>query len=133
MIKTLYGKGDLYSYEKKTISHYFMFLQSVHSELLAKEGLVEEIRAKGQELIKTKKGVPGMEVVQQQLAELGKFFITNFSKFKFELPYYCLSKTILDIFDFPLWSKFFSYHSQFVSRKWWVSYLGRICLFFKST
>ncbi|OWF34915.1 Dystonin [Mizuhopecten yessoensis] len=44
--------------------------EEFHKELLDKEGLVEEIRAKAQDLMKTKKGIPGTDVVQQQLAEL---------------------------------------------------------------
>lgn len=50
---------------------YFFFLQEFHAELLGKENLVTDIRTKGQELLKTKQGVPGLDVCQQQLAELG--------------------------------------------------------------
>lgn len=50
---------------------YFSFIQEFHAELLGKENLVTDIRTKGQELLKTKQGVPGLEVCQQQLAELG--------------------------------------------------------------
>lgn len=50
---------------------YFSFLQEFHAELLGKENLVTDIRTKGQELLKTKQGVPGLDVCQQQLAELG--------------------------------------------------------------
>ncbi|KAH3699002.1 hypothetical protein DPMN_073948, partial [Dreissena polymorpha] len=41
-----------------------------HAEVLAKETLVEDIRRKGQDLIKRKRGVPGIDMVQQQLSEL---------------------------------------------------------------
>ncbi|KAK7099742.1 hypothetical protein V1264_022800 [Littorina saxatilis] len=44
--------------------------EAVHRELLSKEGLVEDIRKKAQELLKTRHGVPGGEGLQQQLSEL---------------------------------------------------------------
>ena len=48
-----------------------VWLQAFHRELLSKEGLVEDIRKKAQELLKTRRGVPGEEALQQQLQELG--------------------------------------------------------------
>lgn len=48
-----------------------IFLQEFHAELLGKENLATDIRTKGQELLKTKQGVPGLDICQQQLAELG--------------------------------------------------------------
>ena len=52
-----------------------MWLQAFHRELLSKEGLVEDIRKKAQELLKTRRGVPGEEALQQQLQELGMLII----------------------------------------------------------
>ena len=43
-----------------------------HAELLSKDGMVEDIKRKGQDLIKRKRGVPGIDMVQEQLTELGK-------------------------------------------------------------
>ena len=34
--------------------------------------MVEDIKRKGQDLIKRKRGVPGIDLVQQQVTELGK-------------------------------------------------------------
>lgn len=48
------------------------FLQREHAELLSKDSMVEEIKKKGQDLIKRKRGVPGIDLVQQQLTELGR-------------------------------------------------------------
>ena len=48
-----------------------VWLQAFHRELLSKEGLVEDIRKKAQELLKTRRGVPGEEALQHQLQELG--------------------------------------------------------------
>lgn len=57
----------------------YLYLQTLHKELLEKEALIEDIRNKSQELMKTKKGVPGMDRVQQQFAELGNcFFLMSF-------------------------------------------------------
>lgn len=59
----------------ETIKHVWLqdmiFLQEFHAELLGKENLATDIRTKGQELLKTKQGVPGLDICQQQLAELG--------------------------------------------------------------
>ncbi|KAK3581860.1 hypothetical protein CHS0354_032763 [Potamilus streckersoni] len=41
-----------------------------HQELLSKESMVDDIRKKAQDLMKRKRGVPGIEMVQQQLADL---------------------------------------------------------------
>lgn len=46
--------------------------QVFHREILSKEGLVEDIRKKAQDLLKTRHGVPGEEMLQQQLQELGE-------------------------------------------------------------
>ncbi|KAL8599003.1 hypothetical protein ACOMHN_006812 [Nucella lapillus] len=44
--------------------------EAFHRELLSKEGLVEDIRKKAQDLLKTRGGVPGEDRLQQQLQEL---------------------------------------------------------------
>jgi hypothetical protein len=49
--------------------------------LLDKEALIEDIRNKSQELMKTKKGVPGMERIHQQFADLGNIFYSCVSGF----------------------------------------------------
>jgi hypothetical protein len=50
----------------------FDCIQKFHRELLSKEGLVEDIRKKAQELLHTRHGVPGDEALQQQLQQLGR-------------------------------------------------------------
>ena len=49
------------------------FLQKGHAEVLSKETMVDDIRKKGQDLMKRKRGVPGIDMVQQQLVDLGKY------------------------------------------------------------
>ena len=46
--------------------------QREHAELLSKDSMVDDIKRKGQDLIKRKRGVPGIDLVQQQVTELGK-------------------------------------------------------------
>lgn len=41
--------------------------------MLGKETMVDDIRRKGQDLIKRKRGVPGIDLVQDQLTELGMY------------------------------------------------------------
>jgi hypothetical protein len=61
--------------------------QRGHAEVLSKETLVDDIRKKGQDLMKRKRGVPGIDMVQQQLVDLGKYmletFYLNFRNIKF--------------------------------------------------
>ena len=45
--------------------------EEFHKELLDKQAVVDDIRSKAQELLKAKKGVPGIEAVQHQLTQLG--------------------------------------------------------------
>lgn len=53
----------------------FVLSQEFHRELLGKEGLVEDIRKKAQDLLKSKAGVPGLDSLQVQLSDLGRVVI----------------------------------------------------------
>ena len=63
-------------------SDFIFFFKEFHRELIGKEGLVEDIRKKAQELLKSKSGVPGLDSLQAQLTELGNLFINERSNKK---------------------------------------------------
>uniref|UniRef100_A0A2C9K839 Calponin-homology (CH) domain-containing protein n=1 Tax=Biomphalaria glabrata TaxID=6526 RepID=A0A2C9K839_BIOGL len=64
-----YGSAGIPANEKATKKK-LKEHEEFHRELLAKEGLVEDIRKKAQELLKSRPGVQGLETLQSQLTDL---------------------------------------------------------------
>jgi hypothetical protein len=62
--------SDAYNLLINRCSLHVLF-QEFYTELLGKENIVVDIRTKGQDLLKTKQGVPGLDICQQQFTDLG--------------------------------------------------------------